>query len=182
MKNKQKKESKLIVGVASIFLIAGIMIKPETKPLVFENPTIKIAHAQEIKEEAIELTLEEKIKKAFPDQPEVAVALAKTESGLDPEKQSTTDLMKDGRAFSVGVMQINLTWHTLDGVDCSKAFQGKDYEAVVTNEALYEQCVKLASSPDINIETASKIYERSGKNFGKWGGYTNGSYKKHLKS
>lgn len=124
-------------------------------------------------------SVESLIRKAFPDNP-VALAVFKAESGLNPKKHSETDLMADGRAFSVGTAQVNLTWHTLDGIDCSKAFLGKDYDAKVINEELYQKCVKLAEDPKVNLATAKGIYDRSGENFGKWGAFTNGSYMKFL--
>lgn len=121
-----------------------------------------------------------KIARAFPEDVETALALFKAESGLNPSKPSDTDYTADGKPFSWGVAQINLTVHKLSGTDCSKAFDGRDHNARIKDEALYEKCVNLAINPDVNIETAKGIYERSGKNFGKWGAYTNGAYLKFM--
>lgn len=124
-------------------------------------------------------SVESMIRKAFPSNP-VALAVFKAESGLDPKMPSTTDRMADGRPFSIGLTQINLTVHTIGGVRCLEAFHGRNKHAVVIDEALYEKCVKLAEDPRLNLETAKGIYERSGNNFGKWGAFTNGSYMRHL--
>ena len=158
------------------------------KTIVVENPRlatgIKIEaaqpkEAQKIAKIADGSTVEALIKRFFPNN-EIAIALAQAESGMNPRQHSTTDKMKDGRAFSIGVMQVNLTWHTIAGVNCSKAFSGKDYEAVVIDENLYNKCVKLAENPELNLETAKGIYERSGNNFGKWGAFSNGAYRNFL--
>lgn len=184
MKNKQQKESKwlLVASGVCIFLAIVIKIAQTDHTLTFENESIMF-HVEQVQTKdkvVIEPTIEDKIKSIFHEQPEIAVAVAKIESGkrLNPSTKSTTDLMKDGRPFSIGLMQINLTWHILNGVDCSKAFTGKDYKAVVTDESLYEKCVELASNPDTNLETARKIYNKYG--FNAWGAYTNGSYKRNL--
>lgn len=123
-------------------------------------------------------SVESQIEQAFPkDDALTAKAIAYAESHHDPKKASNSDVMKDGRPFSVGLFQINLTWHKLAGTDCSKAFSGKNYSAVVIDEELYTKCVELAQDPKVNIETASGIYERSGKSFGQWTTYVNEDYK-----
>jgi hypothetical protein len=124
-------------------------------------------------------SLEEIITEYFGEKSDVAIAIAKAESGLDPKCHSTVDRLADGRAFSVGAFQINLTVSSIDGVDCSKAFKGRNKYAVVIDEALYEKCVYLAEDPIINIETAlGKFNGRN--NWTAWGAYTNGSYLRHL--
>jgi len=102
------------------------------------------------------------------------VAIARAESGLDPEKESDTDRMADGRAFSVGVFQVNLTWHKVGGLNCPDAFEGKDYHAVVVDEDLYQSCVLAAKDPVKNIEASIRIPLHH------WGAFTNNSYKKFL--
>lgn len=124
--------------------------------------------------------IERKIVEAFPGQERIALAVAKSESGLNPSTHSMTDRMADGRPFSIGLMQINLTVHKVGGKDCYKAFSGRDYKAKVVNEELYQECVRLAEDAEVNLATAKGIWERSGKNFGKWGGYTSGGYLKHM--
>jgi len=133
-----------------------------------------------IKEDAPEKSIEEKITEVFPEESETAIAIFKAESGLDPEAESTTDKLKDGRPFSIGLTQINITVHEVDGLKCHEAFQGKDYTAVVIDEDLYSKCIKAAKDPDKNLAVAGGIYERSGDNFGRWGAFTNESYIKFL--
>ena len=124
-----------------------------------------------------EHTIEDKIFEAFPSEDRItAAAIAYAESHLNPMKPSESDLMADGRPFSVGLFQINLTWHTLAGTDCSKAFKGKDYAAVVIDETLYAKCVELAQDPKISIDTAKGIYQRSGNSFYQWSTFTKGHH------
>lgn len=123
--------------------------------------------------------VEVKIRKAFAHSPEVAVAIAKAESSLDPNKPSSTDVTKDGHAFSWGLFQLNLTVTNINGVACNEAFEGRNYKAIVKDKKLYEKCVKLAIDPDLNIQVAVKKYEGRG-NYTAWGSFTNGAYLKHL--
>jgi hypothetical protein len=122
-----------------------------------------------------EESIEDKIRKEFG---EVGVAVFKAESGLNPSKHSETDLMNDGRPFSVGLAQLNLSVHKIGGIDCTKAFKGKNYKAVVVDEALYAKCVSLASDPDITLEKVRELHSRRG--FGDWSAYNSGAYKRHL--
>lgn len=122
-------------------------------------------------------SLEEKILKEF-NGDKVALAIARAESGLNHKQPSTTDFTADGHPFSIGLFQVNLTWNKVGGVDCTKAFNGKDKKAVVVDEELYTKCVKLASDPDKNIAAAKEI-KKSGS-WTRWGAYTNGSYKDYL--
>ena len=105
----------------------------------------------------------------FPDNAEVAIKLAHAESGLKADTESWIDKTADGHSFSIGLMQINLTQHNLGEVDCTKAFTGKNYKAVVINKDLYNKCVELAKDPEINLKKAKEIYDRSGWNA--WGAY-----------
>lgn len=120
------------------------------------------------------------IAEAFPENPAIMIAIAKAESGMNPKAPSTTDKMADGRAFSHGLFQINLTVSEVGGVRCNEAFQGSNYKAHVVNEELFDRCIKLAQDTDISIKVAREKYEERG-NFTAWGAYTSGSYKKFLK-
>lgn len=140
-----------------------------------ERPDMEGNHASDTGSPVVDL-----IREAFPEEPEIAVAIASAESGLDPEKHSDTDRMADGRAFSIGLMQINLTVHKIGSSDCPSAFRGSDYEAVVVDEALYQACVALASDQKRNLDTARSIYDRKGGTFHDWGAYLNGGYKRFL--
>lgn len=122
------------------------------------------------------------IERTFPSSDvQLAKAIAYAESRHIPTKASDLDIMQDGRPFSIGVFQVNLTWHTLNGVKCYEAFDGKSYKAVVVDEDLYATCVRLAEDPAVNIKTAFEIYERSGDNFGRWSTFTNEAYIPFLK-
>lgn len=77
---------------------------------------------------------------------------------------SDTDIMRGDpqrRAFSFGLFQINLTWHSVAGLDCPAAFRGKDYSARVINEDLYRRCVAAAKNPQHNIAEAVATYNRT---------------------
>lgn len=155
---------------------AGTSIEPE-------NTTLPVAGTDEggswVEAGQIGESLEAKISKAFPEAPDVMIAIAKAESGMNPSAPSTTDKMADGRAFSHGLFQINLTVSKVAGVKCNEAFQGRDYKAKVINEDLFEKCVRLAHDVDTNIEVARAKYEGRG-NFTAWGAYTSGAYKKFM--
>lgn len=116
----------------------------------------------------------------FPEEKEIAVAIFKGESGLNPKKESDSDRMKDGRAFSVGLAQINLTVSEVAGMNCTKAFSGQSYNAKVINESLYKQCVEAAKDPIHALETAKKKYQGRNNTFGAWTVYTSGNYVKYL--
>lgn len=93
------------------------------------------------------------------------------ESSGNPASVSTTDKMKNDpkkRAFSFGLFQVNLTVHKMAGKNCPAAFRGKNYDAVVVNEALYAECVAAAKNPTNNINQAVIIYKASG--WGAWSG------------
>ena len=119
------------------------------------------------------------IAEAFPENPEIMVAIAKAESGMNPRAQSTIDRMADGRAFSHGLFQINLTVSEIAGVKCHEAFHGKNYKAKVINEELFTKCIVLAHNAKYSIGTAREKYDERG-NFTAWGAYTSGAYKRHL--
>lgn len=154
---------------------------PQIKELEEELPTYTVTVEDTTPSVVEPSSVEDKIRAVFGKDGDIAVALFKAESGLAPWAESTTDRMADGRPFSVGLCQTNLTWHKIDGLDCPNAFDGKDYDAVVVDEKLYKKCVERAKDEDVSLEVSEGIYTRSGDNFGQWGGFTNGSYLKHLK-
>ena len=123
--------------------------------------------------------IESLIRAAFPEHPDIMIAIAKAESGMNPKAESVTDRMADGRAFSHGLFQINLTVSEIDGVRCDKAFQGRNYEAKVIDEKLFEECVRLAQDVDESIKVAKAKYDGRG-NWTAWGAYTSGTYLRHL--
>lgn len=122
------------------------------------------------------VSLTDQVSRMFPEDPLVAVAIAQSESGLNPHQESTTDLMKDGRPFSAGLMQINLTVSSIAGVDCTKAFSGRNYKARVVDEQLYERCMTLAKTPTHNLAAARQKFDGRSQTWGAWGAYNNGAY------
>jgi hypothetical protein len=109
------------------------------------------------------------IQRYFPEDSKTAINLFQKESGLDPNCSSNTDIMPDGRPFSWGLAQINLTVHSIGSVECHKAFRGTNYKAVVIDEGLYLKCVELAKNPQIALEKAREIYNSRG--FYAWGAF-----------
>jgi len=87
-------------------------------------------------------------------------------AGGNPLNMSRTDITKDGKSFSVGLFQLNLTQHDL-GMGCTSAFSGKNYNATVVNQSLYDQCVAKAQDPNFNTAYACQLYNNRG-NFGDW--------------
>lgn len=104
----------------------------------------------------------------FPTEANDAINVFKCESHLDPKKESGVDVMSDGRTFSVGLAQINLTVSEVGGVDCTKAFEGRNKYAKVVDEVLYETCKSLAKDPEVNLQTAKKKYNNRGNTWGAW--------------
>jgi len=124
------------------------------------------------------ISLIDRIRATFPEEPEVAVAIAKAESGLNPSASSWTDFTSDGKPFSYGLFQLNLSVHNLDNVACHTAFEGRNYKSKVVNEQLYNECVSLASDVEVNLRKARQIYDSRG--WLAWGAYTNRAFLKHL--
>jgi hypothetical protein len=94
-----------------------------------------------------------------------AQCIIQHESVCGARMVSTSDVMRDGRAFSFGPMQINLTWHDLVGCGsggstlyCTQAFSGKSYTATVINESLYQQCATAAQNVACNLRNGRLIY------------------------
>lgn len=118
------------------------------------------------------------IKRVFPESPGVALAVARAESGLDPKAPSVTDRLADGRAYSIGLFQINLTVSRIGGVDCQKAFLGKNGKARVVDEGLFKKCVELAENPQSNLLAAREKWEVM--EWKAWGAFNNGAYLQYL--
>lgn len=133
----------------------------------------------EAKEETPSLSIEDKIRKTFPEEPNTAVATFYGESNHDATLGSHIDKTIDGHSFSWGIAQINITQHKVEGVDCPSAFLGKNSKARVIDRALFDKCVALLTDVDINLKKAREIYDERGS-FGAWSVYSSGTYKKHL--
>jgi hypothetical protein len=105
----------------------------------------------------------------FPNEIGNAQCIIRAESTCGAANISSTDVMRDGRAFSFGPMQINLTVHELLNcpgepavLDCKAAFSGNSYSAVVINEPLYQQCARAAQNVDCNLLNGARIRARDG--------------------
>lgn len=95
--------------------------------------------------------IEAKIRAAFPEDPDTAVAVAKCESQLDPTRVGDTHMTYP----SVGLFQINQTWHKYD--------------------------TETLKNADENIRIAKEIKGRWG-NWNAWSCYKFDFYKKYLAS
>jgi len=94
-----------------------------------------------------------------------AAQICYAESGGIVNRVSTSDYMHNDpahRAFSFGLFQINLTYHSVGGLNCPSAFQGHNYTARVINESLYAQCVAAAKTASGNIAEAVATHNRTG--------------------
>jgi hypothetical protein len=116
----------------------------------------------------------------FGDKIEKASGVIHVESNGNRAALSGTDRCMPGpQSASVGLFQINLTWHDIGNVKCgSAAFQGhfntSPNDCRIIDQAKYDQCVAAASDPTNNIIEACKIFKQGGRgmgsnNFGQWG-------------
>lgn len=85
----------------------------------------------------------------------------------NPLSVSKTDITKDGKPFSIGLFQLNLTQHDL-GMGCRKAFSGTNSNATIINPTLYDQCVTKAQDGNFNISYACQLYKDAGGSFRDW--------------
>lgn len=109
-----------------------------------------------VTQEVVELTIEEKIRLTFPEQPELMIAIAKAESGL-------------------GKNNYNPEWHR--DRNGNPVCQGSFGLFQVGCVNYIEDPTKL-NDVDFNLKIARKVYDTQG--ITAWGAYTNGSYKKYL--
>jgi len=98
-----------------------------------------------------------------------AQCIIQHESVCGARMVSRTDVMRDGRAFSFGPMQINITYHDLVGcgpsgstLPCTEAFNGRNYSATVKNEVLYQACARAAQSIACNLRNGRMIHDQRG--------------------
>ena len=105
-----------------------------------------------------------------------ASAICSAESGGIEAAASKTDKCLDGKSFSHGLFQLNITVHDVGGNKCSTgAFSGKNYQCRVSGDgSLYNKCVAAAQDATINMNTACGIYKASGWNA--WGANKNCSF------
>lgn len=129
----------------------------EVKPVVEEGR--KDVQSREGREEIIEL-----IRNAFPEDPNVAVAIAMGESSLDP-----TRTHKDYKECSIGLFQINLAKG-----DCA----GKKIHWDKVPGETAEEKIAWLQIPENNIKIARQIYDAQG--WVPWTVFTSAIYKKFL--
>lgn len=106
MRNKTKNIALVLTGIVIGATITGYAKeeKPEYQP-IFKTKTeyVFIQKVENKKEEPKKLNLMEKIAKTFPECPDVAIAIAKAESGLKPQ---ATGYNNNG-SVDRGIFQIN---------------------------------------------------------------------------
>jgi hypothetical protein len=107
-----------------------------------------------------------------------AARIAGAESGCNPNAESRTDTTSDGRTYSVGTWQINLSSNVLNCggqvLDCPSAFRDTGTRnqfnvrvKEVINEDLYNRCVAAAKVPACNNQIAANLARSSG-DLGDW--------------
>lgn len=90
------------------------------------------------------------------------------ESTCGTDNVSLTDTMNDGRAFSFGPMQVNLTVHDLNipectsisdrgQLNCTNAFAGSNFDARVVDESLYAECARVAQDTNCNLSYGRQL-------------------------
>ncbi len=135
----------------------------------------------------------QKLSSCFRDRVNEASRVCSVESaGGQTGVESGSDKLADGRSYSVGLWQINLTVHqvrdpnTGQMLDCPAAFTGNrrgcgrgtvvpsgpnvgHCSFSVRDINLYNRCVAAAKNPTSNTEAACKIYNQTGHSFQPWG-------------
>jgi hypothetical protein len=153
----------------------------DTTPAAPSNETITVEPSDEEIPKPPKGTMAALVVSTFPEDPDVALAIAKGESGLNPSAHSMSDLTIDGRAYSIGLMQINLAVTGVNDLVCPKAFIGTPAQknVQIVDEKLYKACVKAAENPHTNLAIARRKYEGRNHTFGAWGAFTDGSWRRH---
>jgi len=146
-----------VVGWAIILgILLGIFID------IYRTPYVLVVYAETKVEEPKEVRIEviynwteerivEEIQNTFPEAPQLAVRIAKCESGLVIDIQSN-HVLDYGREQSFGLMQI--------------------HAKVWDNKAKQLGYYNYKTDPIDNLKMARYIYEKSGNNFNAWTCYT----------
>jgi len=79
------------------------------------------------------------------------------ESTGNPGAESGPDKTVDGRSFSIGLFQINLTAHIVAGINCPSAFKKESDGWHIIKKDVYTACVAAAKNPDNNIPIACTL-------------------------
>ena len=161
----QKVEAEEII-IEETHLTVVLLKKPPVKKVVKKHKTAydKKLYVKKSKvySEKENITL---IKKYFPND-KMALRVFKIESNHDNMIGSYCDKTPKGYSYSWGLAQINLKYHRIGGLNCPSAFKNGE----VINKNLYNNCVKKAQDPNINLKKAKEIFKYRGWN--SWGAYT----------
>ena len=112
IRQNKRDEVRTKIGQYLLLILLTLFVVEEVKEIL-KPRTIFIENAQaqvetiEVKVEEKELSIEDKIRKEFGEEGNIAVAIAKAESSLDPSRIGDKHMAK----YSYGLFQINQTWH-----------------------------------------------------------------------
>jgi hypothetical protein len=99
------------------------------------------------------------------------VCLCESAGGIVDVPSGVDVCRGDGKSVSWGLMQINISANPIGGLDCPSAFSSRysssNKDCRVTNPTLYNDCVRAASNPALNLQTACQIFRSQG--YGAWG-------------
>lgn len=107
--------------------------------------------------------IEDKIRKAFPGEEKIALAVAKSESGLDPNAKGYNCKYGE-RSTSCKPEDRHKAW----SVDCG----------IFQVNIVSQECPEHLMDPESNIAIAKEMQSKRGWN--PWVGFWNGQYKNHL--
>jgi len=91
-----------------------------------------------------------------------ASAICNAESGATENKASTVDKCTDGKSFSYGLFQINLTCQCKDAFEPKKQKGCVNKACRVSNQSTYNSCVATYTNASSNISKACQIYKSQG--------------------
>ena len=134
----------IVIGL-SLDIYLKHVNKAEAKEEVVATTTPKVVEIKVIY--SSEESIERLIRETFPEQPELAVAIARCESGLVPDIQSH-HMQEYGRERSFGLFQV----HEPDWADDAERLGLDDWRTDVEE----------------NVKLARYIYEKAGKSFRPW--------------
>ena len=106
----------------------------------------------------------ENLKSACSWDAEKASAICLAESGAKEGKASEVDICKDGKAFSYGLFQINLTCQCKSAFTPVKEKGCVNKACSVSNQSTYNSCVATYTTASSNISKACEIYKSQGWN------------------
>ena len=167
----------IVMGIMAGIILAATLIREMNNPKVLLNPLVREIRLEVKKVEAIEqiLPVAKKkdistlIKQTFPEDPDIALAIAKAESGLNEKSKGwNCEYEVNGRKVSKA---------------CKKEDRGKAWSVdcgVFQVNQRGRECPSHLMTAESNLKIARKKYEGRGNTFLAWSAYKNGSYKKHL--